>query len=211
MSVFKSLINRCDRAELIINSMMKKIGSEQETSIDLQLENWINNQSIEWNWSAKNTSEQNDKSVRFEALLTEKAKCIRKFFKLFENLYSECYLAVVHLLNRTSMIQLNWDSSLIRMQRLFKKSIRWELNHLKTFDCKAYVLLKESDASSPSEKIKVRAFVEYLIDYDSINIFRIWNLEKDDVVTIEMLFSMKMHIMIHTISKISLKSQKERI
>jgi hypothetical protein len=39
MSVFKDLINRCDKAELIINSMMKKIRSEQKTSIDLQLKN----------------------------------------------------------------------------------------------------------------------------------------------------------------------------
>jgi hypothetical protein len=40
MSVFKSLINRCDRAGLNVQSrsMMKKIRSEQETSIDLQLE-----------------------------------------------------------------------------------------------------------------------------------------------------------------------------
>ncbi len=29
--------------------------------------------------------------------------------------------------------------------------------------------------------MKARAFVDYLIDYDSINIFRVWNLEKDDV------------------------------
>jgi hypothetical protein len=29
--------------------------------------------------------------------------------------------------------------------------------------------------------MKARAFVDYLIDYDSINIFRILNLEKDDV------------------------------
>ncbi len=39
MSMFKSLINRCDRTELIINSMMKKIRREQETLIDLQLKN----------------------------------------------------------------------------------------------------------------------------------------------------------------------------
>jgi hypothetical protein len=138
MSMFKSLINRCDRAELIINSMMKKIRSEQKTSIDLQLKNWVNDQSIEWNRSAKNTSEQNENPKRFEALLMEKAKCIREFFKLSEDLYSECYLSVAHLLNRTSMIQLNWDSSLIRLQRLLKESlIREELNHLKIFDCKA--------------------------------------------------------------------------
>ncbi len=181
MSMFKSLINRCDKAELIINSMMKKIRSEQKTSIDLQLKNWINNQNIEWDWSSKYTLEQNDKSERFDALLIEKARCIREFSKLSKDLYPECCLAVVQLLNRILMTQLSWDSSLIRLQRLLKKSIKWKLDHLKIFDCKTYVLLKESDVSSRSEKMKARAFVDYLVDYDSIIIFRIWNLEKDDV------------------------------
>jgi hypothetical protein len=123
MSVITDLINRCDKTELIINSMMKKIRSEQKTSIDLQLENWINNQNIEWEWSFKYIFEQNDKSERFDALLSEKTRCIREFFKRFEDLYSECYLAVAHLLNRTSMIQLNRYSSLIRLQRLLKESL----------------------------------------------------------------------------------------
>jgi hypothetical protein len=125
MSMFKSLINKCDQAELNVQfrSMMKKIRSEQKTSIDLQLKNEINNQNIEWDWSSKNTFEQNDKSKRFDALLIEKARCIREFFKLSKDLYSECYLAVAHLLNRTSMLS-DWQSSLIRLQRLLKKSIR---------------------------------------------------------------------------------------
>jgi hypothetical protein len=106
MSVFKSLINKCDQTELNaqFRSMMKKIRSEQKTSIDLQLENWINSQNIEWDWSSKNILEQNGKSERFDALLTEKARCIREFSKLSKDLYSECYLAVAHLLNRTFII-----------------------------------------------------------------------------------------------------------
>jgi hypothetical protein len=181
--MFKDLINKDDKADLSIISriMIRKIRSEQKISINIKLENWINDQNIEWEWSSKNILEQNDKSKRFDVLLIEKAKCIRNFFKLLENLYSECYLAVAYLLNRTLMTQLSWDSSLIKLQRLLKKSIRWELNHLKIFDCKAYVLLKDANVSSRSKKIKARAFVNYLIDYDSINIFKIWNLEKDDV------------------------------
>jgi hypothetical protein len=183
MSMFKSLIHKCDKADLSImfRIMIKKIRSEQKTSIDTKLKDWVNNQSIEWKWSSKYTFEQNDKSERFDVLLFEKARCIREFFKLFEDLYSECYLAVAHLLNKTLMTQLRWDSSLIRLQRVFKKSIKWKLNHLKIFDCKTYVLLKELIASSRSEKMKARVFVNYLIDYDSINMFRIWNFEKDDV------------------------------
>ncbi len=49
------------------------------------------------------------------------------------------------------------------------------------FDCKTYTLLKESNVSPRFEKMKSRAFVSYLVGYDSTNIFRIWNSEKSDV------------------------------
>ncbi len=117
MSMFKSLINKCDKVDFSIMSriLIKKIRSEQKISINIKLKDWINNQNIEWEWSSKNTLEQNEKSERFNAMLIEKARCIRKFFKLFENLYPECYLAVAHLLNRTFMTQLRWNSSLIQI------------------------------------------------------------------------------------------------
>jgi hypothetical protein len=106
MSMFESLINKWDKAKLSImfRIMIKKIRSEQKISIDIKLENWISNQSIEWEWSSKNIFERNEKSERFDVLLIEKARCIREFSKLFENLYSECYLAVAHLLTETLMI-----------------------------------------------------------------------------------------------------------
>jgi hypothetical protein len=62
-----------------------------------------------------------------------------------------------------------------------KESIRNEIAHLKVFDCKAFSLLKETNAFKRSEKMKSRAFIEYLIKYDFINIFRIWNSKRDDV------------------------------
>jgi hypothetical protein len=114
-------------------------------------------------------------------MLIEKAKCIKKHVKLSENLYFECYLVVVHILNRTSSSLLNWDSSLIFMQKLLKESIRNEIAHFKIFDCKAFSFLKEINAFKKNEKMKSRAFIEYLIKYDFINIFRIWNSKKDDV------------------------------
>ncbi len=49
------------------------------------------------------------------------------------------------------------------------------------FDCKAFSLLKETNAFKKSEKMKSRAFIEYLIKYDFINIFQVWNSKKDDV------------------------------
>jgi hypothetical protein len=49
------------------------------------------------------------------------------------------------------------------------------------FDSKAYVLLKDSNVSTRLKKLKARVFVNYLIEYDSINIFHVRNSEKWNV------------------------------
>jgi hypothetical protein len=160
MLVFKDLINRYDWSDIIINLMIRIIQTNQETSINKRLENWIINQKIIWDWSVKNILEQNDKSKRFDALLIEKAWCIREHAKLPENLFSECYMIVEHLMNRTLNQILNWDSSLIRLNKLINsinqdknQSIRPELNHLKMYKCKTYSLLKDADVSSRDSKL----------------------------------------------------------
>ncbi len=118
MFVFKSLINKCNRSEIAINSKIRIIRSSQKMSINKHLEDWIINQKIIWDWSTKNILEQNDKSKRFDVLLIEKARCIREHVKLSKNLFFECYMIVEHLMNRILNQILNWDSSLIRMQKM---------------------------------------------------------------------------------------------
>jgi hypothetical protein len=59
------------------------------------------------------------------------------------------------------------------MQKLQKESIENEIAHLKVFDCKTFSLLKEANALKKNERMKSRAFIEYLIKYDFINIFRV--------------------------------------
>jgi hypothetical protein len=138
-------------------------------------------QEINWNWSTKNIFEQNEKFERFDDMLIEKTKCIKEHVKLSKDFYSECYLVVAHILNRTSSSSLSWDSSLIFMHKLLKKSIRNEIVYFKMFNCKAFSLLKKADAYKRNKKMKSRVFIEYLIKYDFINIFRIWNSKKNDV------------------------------
>ncbi len=138
-------------------------------------------QEINWNWSTKNIFEQNEKFERFDDMLIEKTKYIKKHVKLSKDFYSECYLVAAHILNRTSSSLLSWDSSLIFMQKLLKESIRNEIVHFKMFDCKEFSLFKETNAFKKNEKMKSRAFIEYLIKYNFINIFRVWNSKKNDV------------------------------
>ncbi len=122
MLVFKDLINRCDRSGIAIDSMIRIIRTSQETSIDKRLENWIINQEIIWDWSAKNILEQNDISKRYEALLIEKTRCIREHAKLSKDLFLECYMTTEHLMNRILNQILNWESSLIRIQKLINQN-----------------------------------------------------------------------------------------
>jgi hypothetical protein len=128
----------------------------------------------EYSWTKR-------KICTFWWYVNRKAKCIKEHVKLSKNFYSECYFVVRHILNRTSSSSLNWDSSLIFMQKLLKKSIRNEIAHLKMFNCKTFSFLKEINAFKKNEKMKSWAFIEYLIKYDFINIFRIWNSKKNDV------------------------------
>jgi hypothetical protein len=67
------------------------------------------------------------------------------------------------------------------MQKLLKESIRNEIVHFKMFECKAFSFLKKINAFKKNEKMKSRAFIEYLIKYDFINIFRICNSKRNDV------------------------------
>jgi hypothetical protein len=86
ISVFKSLINQCDRIDMSINFMIRMIRSDQKTSVENKLDRWIKEQSIEWEWSSKYTPEQKKKFERFEALIIEKTRYIRKYAKLSEDL-----------------------------------------------------------------------------------------------------------------------------
>jgi hypothetical protein len=181
LSIFKDLINQCDRIKFDERAIIRIIRINQKIFINKKLENWVREQKINWNWSTKNIFEQNEKFERFDDMLIEKIKCIKEHVKLSEDFYSECYLVVAHILNQTSSSSLSWDSSLIFMQKLLKESIRNEIVHLKMFDCKAFSFLKETDALKRSDKMKSRAFLEYLIKYDFINIFRVWNSKKNDV------------------------------
>jgi hypothetical protein len=127
------LINFCDRWKFIERAIVRIIPIDQQTFIDTKLKNWIYEQEIKRNWFAINISEQNKKFERLNAMLIEKAKYFCKHAKLSKILYSECYFATTHILNRTSIQSLDWDFSWIAMHKLLKWSIKHEIFRLKFF------------------------------------------------------------------------------
>jgi hypothetical protein len=98
---------------------------------------------------------------------------IKEHAKLSKNLYSERYFVVAHILNKSLTQILNWNSSLIYMQKLLKKLIQNEIIHFKMFNCKTFSLFKKINALKKNEKMKSWTYIENLIKYDFINIFRV--------------------------------------
>ena len=76
-------------------------------------------------------------------------------------------------MNRTPHKSLKWASPLVALQKHTKQPIKHEMAHLKVYGCKAYPLLKKTDKPPKSNKMKPRAFIGYLVGYDSTNIFRV--------------------------------------
>jgi hypothetical protein len=107
LSIFKDLINQCDRIKFDERAIIRIIRINQEIFIDKNLENWVREQKINWDWSTKNISEQNEKFERFDDILIEKTKYIKKHVKLSKDFYSKCYFVVMHILNRTSSSSLS--------------------------------------------------------------------------------------------------------
>ena len=177
LRIVKHVINRCDRLGAEFGLFVQTFRMDQETSVGDVIQDFVKEQGIAFEWSAKHTKEQNGSAERAGSLLTQKARCIRIGADLPEDLYPECYLAAGHLLNRTPTKGLDWKSPHISLHRALKKPYNSEIGHLKVFGCKAYPLLKGKDAPPKSEKLAPRAFVGYLVGYDSTNIYRVWNPE----------------------------------
>jgi hypothetical protein len=127
LSIFKNLINQCDRIKFNERAIIRIIRIDQEIFIDKKLEDWMRAQKINWNWSTTNISEQNEKFECFDELLIEKTKCIKEHAKLSKDFYSKCYLVAAHILNRTSSSTLSWDSSLISCKNCWKNQFEMRL------------------------------------------------------------------------------------
>jgi hypothetical protein len=82
LSIFKDLINQCDCIKFNERAIIRIIRIDQEIFIDKKLEDWMRAQEINWNWSTKNISKQNEKFERFDDMLIEKTKYIKEHVKL---------------------------------------------------------------------------------------------------------------------------------
>ncbi|EKG09277.1 Integrase catalytic core [Macrophomina phaseolina MS6] len=124
--------------------------------------------------SAPATPEQNGHSERSEGVLLTKARAMRIGANLPGRLWPETIRAAAYIHNRTPLKKLGWITPFEKVT-----GNKPNLSHLKAYGCKAYSLRKDLPRTY---KLAERAFIGYLVGYDSTNIFRIWIPSQDKVI-----------------------------
>jgi hypothetical protein len=122
------------------------------------------------------TLSQNDKIERYEKILMIKARVMRIEANLSANMWSEMFKSVDYLNNRILRRALIWKTFFEIL--IEKKS---NLSHLQSYECQAYFL---KNIISRKNRLKSRSFIDYLVKYDFMNIFRIWISSRMQIIRI---------------------------
>jgi hypothetical protein len=122
------------------------------------------------------TSSQNDKIERSERILMIKVRVMQIKTNLSTNMWSKMFKSIDYLNNRTLRRWLKWK---ISFEILIKK--KSNLTHLQSYECRTYFL---KNIIFRKNRLKSKAFIDYLMRYDLINIFRIWISSRMRIVRI---------------------------
>jgi hypothetical protein len=130
------------------------------------------------------TSSQNNKIERSEKILMIRARAMQIKTNLSANMWSEIFKSVDYLNNRTLRRALKWK---ISFETLIEK--KSNLTHLQSYECRAYFL---KNIILRKNRLKSRTFIDYLVKYDFINIFRIWIFSRMRIVRMKRYYAKSM-------------------
>ncbi|EAQ84318.1 hypothetical protein CHGG_10722 [Chaetomium globosum CBS 148.51] len=175
--------------------------------------------------SAPDTPAQNGGGERAGGVIKEKARAMRIGANLPEELWNETTKAAVYLYNRSPKYILDWKSPYERFHEGLAgkdndsptRIQRPNQSHLKVYGCKAFALTRGSlKGTERTRKLAPRAWIGYLVGYDSSNIFRIWNpvtnqvvRTRDVVFNEEQVFSGSIDMIKNDLAQVDLEQLKE--
>jgi hypothetical protein len=159
------------------DQIVRFIRMNDERILRFEYRDFMKMRRIVTKWFASYTSFQNDKIERSEKILMIKTKIIRIETNLSANLWSNIFKSIDYLNNRIFKKALIWKTFFETLTK--KKS---NLTHLQSYECRAYFL---KNIISRKNRLKSRAFIDYLVRYDFTNIFRIWISSRMRIVRIK--------------------------
>ncbi|EED13613.1 conserved hypothetical protein [Talaromyces stipitatus ATCC 10500] len=148
-----------------------------------EVKEWLITKHVTIEPSMANNQGQNGAAERSGGVIKDKARAMRNGAKLPTDLWSEIYRASIYLYNRTPKFMYNWKTPYDRFHTYVAlqngiciQDQKPQLAHLKVYGCKAYALTSEYQLKKNRlQRFNPRAWVGYLVGYNSTNVYRIWN------------------------------------
>ncbi|KLP04001.1 Uncharacterized protein LW94_14520 [Fusarium fujikuroi] len=141
---------------------------------------WLENKGIQVEESAPRTQQQNGSGERSGGVVKEKVRLLIIDSKLPSGLWPEIMRTAVYLLNRTPKQGLQWKTpyeSFFSAIQSSQNYIQPRIGHMKMIGCKAFAMTKSAQQKDKrlQSRTNPKAWIGYLVGYNSQNIFRIWN------------------------------------
>jgi hypothetical protein len=141
--------------------------------------------------SAVNTQSQNGAAERSAGVIKDKSRTMRIGAKLPYALWPEVNRAAVYLYNRSPRCSSKWitpydafHTFLAQRDKISLDPKKPQQAHLKTYGCKAFAMTKEAQLKKIRlQRFDPKAWIGFLVGYDSTNNYRIWNPSLNKVVS----------------------------
>jgi hypothetical protein len=165
------------------NITVKVIETDNEiVTVKQEVERWCTSLSIRIEPSAPDTQAQNGGAERSGGVIKEKARAIRIDANLPWELWPEITRAAVYLYNRTPNYPNKWRSPYemfftraAAMNGIVTGPRKPNQAHLRAYGCKAFAMTDDTHrGKSRLQRLDPKAWIGYLVGYQSTNIYRIW-------------------------------------
>ena len=174
------------------NATPKILESDNEITSANVIKTFLSNQGIKSEPSAPDTQAQNGGAERAWRTIKEKIRTMGISANLPDQLWPEIARAATYLYNRTPKQMHNWESPYERFYQfvaqqdnLVVEHRKPNQSHLKVYGYKAFAMTPEALRDTHRlERLRPKAWIGYLVGYNSSNIYRIWNPATNQVVSI---------------------------
>jgi len=165
------------------NISVKVIEADNEiVTVKPEVKRWCTSKGIKVEPSAPDTQSQNGGGERSGGVIKEKARTIRLDANLPWELWPEITRAAVYLYNRTPNYSNRWKSPyevfftrVAAMNGIVTGPRKPNQAHLKAYGCKAFAMTDDTHrGKSRLQRLDPKAWIGYLIGYQSTNIYRVW-------------------------------------
>jgi hypothetical protein len=142
--------------------------------------------------SAPHTQAQNGGAERSGGVIKEKARTMRAAAKFPSFLWVEIFKSAVYLYNRTPKYLLLWQTPyeafytyLAYRDGIVVKDRKPRQAHLRAYGCKVFAMSADALGKKKRlQKLNPKAWIGYLVGYNSTNIYRVWNPLTNEVIAV---------------------------